>query len=448
MTTTKLGNTRVRFFRYRILLALLIGVGIGGCPQPERVRPSTAAQAAPPPAAAPREAEAAPPVSAVPATPAPSPATPAAPPAPPVPVLGFEEAVLAAANNLFTGAKLAEEAAIPHALIIDPLIDGVSGEQSTATQAMGARIADLAKSKYPQFNVQPFSASRVAQSPIVLIGTFTPVNKQGQTAGPREAYRICLALADLKSGKIVAKGSARARMDGVDVTPTAYFRDSPAWIKESATEGYIKTCQGTKIGDPINPAYLDSILAAGLIGEAIEAYDAGHYRDSLDLYAAALGTPAGDQLRVYNGLYLANTKLGRRDAATEAFGQIVDHGLSRKRLAVKFLFKPGSTAFIPTPAVSGAYPVWLTQIAQRSAQANACLEVSGHTSRTGPEPLNERLSLLRAEYIKQRLESEAPQLARRTIASGVGSRENLIGTGRDDLTDALDRRVVFKVIDC
>jgi outer membrane protein OmpA-like peptidoglycan-associated protein len=34
----------------------------------------------------------------------------------------------------------------------------------------------------------------------------------------------------------------------------------------------------------------------------------------------------------------------------------------------------------------------------------------------------------------------------RTIANGVGSRENLVGTGKDDESDALDRRVEFKVV--
>ena len=32
--------------------------------------------------------------------------------------------------------------------------------------------------------------------------------------------------------------------------------------------------------------------------------------------------------------------------------------------------------------------------------------------------------------------------------NGIGSRANLIGTGGDDFTDALDRCVVFAVIDC
>src|SRR4029434_4913747 len=69
-------------------------------------------------------------------------------------------------------------------------------------------------------------------------------------------------------------------------------------------------------------------------------------------------------------------------------------------------------------------------------------------SRTGPEPLNERLSLRRAEYIQERLEADAPPLRNRTITSGKGSRENLVGSATDDARDALDRRVEFKVIGC
>ena len=172
------------------------------------------------------------------------------------------------------------------------------------------------------------------------------------------------------------------------------------------------------------------------------------YRESLELYTSALATPSSDKLRAYNGIYLANARLGRRDAAAEAFGKIVDYGLASKRLAMKFLFDPGSTAFVSVAAVSANYPVWLRQIARGASQRMACLEIGGHTSRTGPEPLNERLSLLRAEVVRHRLVEQAPALGNRLIATGAGSRDTLIGTGRDDLTDALDRRVVFTVIDC
>ena len=54
----------------------------------------------------------------------------------------------------------------------------------------------------------------------------------------------------------------------------------------------------------------------------------------------------------------------------------------------------------------------------------------------------------RAAYIRQRLVAEAPELGPRLHATGMGFRENIIGTGSDDARDALDRRVEFKVTEC
>ncbi len=39
-------------------------------------------------------------------------------------------------------------------------------------------------------------------------------------------------------------------------------------------------------------------------------------------------------------------------------------------------------------------------------------------------------------------------LRRRVIATGKGSREPVVGTGRDDDSDALDWRIEFKVFNC
>lgn len=384
--------------------------------------------------------------SSGPASPAAGVAQPALPAVQP-----YDKAFLSAATALLNNAKLPAEGSPRqdrYTVVIDPLIDGMTGEQSVATRSMGARLTTMMREQYPQFEVKAFSAANVAKSPLVLIGTLTGVNAERKTSGPREAYRICLALADLRSGKLVSKGLAFALPAGVDPTPLAFFRDAPTWSSDPATEGYIKTCQGTKAGDPINPLYLDRIIAASLVAEAIDAYDAGRYQDSLELYQNARAMPAGNQFRVLNGIYLANWKLGHQQQAEAAFAKIVDFGLDQKRLAVKFLFRPGSTAFVQDTKLSGPYPLWLKTIARQTSGVDSCLEVTGHTSPTGPEPLNERLSLLRAEYVKTRLEGVSPTLAKRMIANGVGSRQTMVGTGRDDASDALDRRVEFKVIGC
>jgi outer membrane protein OmpA-like peptidoglycan-associated protein len=98
--------------------------------------------------------------------------------------------------------------------------------------------------------------------------------------------------------------------------------------------------------------------------------------------------------------------------------------------------------------LSGAYPMWLEQLARGAAKANTCLDVVGHTSRSGEEPANERLSLQRAETVRARMIGTVPGLRDKTIAEGVGSRQTIVGLGTDDLRDALDRRVVFVARGC
>jgi outer membrane protein OmpA-like peptidoglycan-associated protein len=402
---------------------------------------SCADQPSAPPKAAPQAAAPAP---------APAPATAAAPAVAPIlqqPIQPLDDAVLRAANSLFSSAQVV---APPerHALVIDPLVDGLTGAQSNATLSMEQKISNLARAAYPKFDVQPFTSTTLAKKPVILIGTFTTINASAQTNGVRESYRICLALADLRSGRIIAKGIARADLANVDATPLAYYADSPFVAPDRVTEGYVKSCQGTRVGDALDPGYLDNITASAEINDAIAAYNARRYQQSLDMFINVLGTKAGDQLRVRNGIYLASVKLGKRSDATEAFGAIVDYGLANKRLAVKFLFAPGSTFFVNDQQVSGQYPMWLNQIATHTAKTTACLDIVGHTSASGSAAINERISLQRAQYVKQRLDTEAPVLKTRTKALGVGSQENLIGLGSDDAKDALDRRVEFKVVDC
>ena len=369
----------------------------------------------------------------------------AAPPAvqtAPPPIAPFNEAVANAADKVFSAAAAARGVnSTDNAVVIDPLVDSVTSQQSRATKSIQEQITGLVQKRYPQFIIKRFSVENLHAAPLVLVGTFTPVNAEGKPAGTRVAYWFCLVLGDLKSGKIIAKAVVRAELTGVDDTPLPAFAESPAWSPDRSSQGYIDTCLKTKVGDPINKDYLDGILTAAMISQAIDAYDSGHYAEALNFYTNAAQMPAGDQPRVYNGLYLSNFKLSRREAAADAFSRLVGYGFKTKQLAVKILFTPGSATFAQGAEFSGQYPLWLRQIASQAAESPTCVDVTGHTSATGSPALNERLSLLRAQYVKSRLDADAPQIANRTVAEGLGSNETLIGTGRDDASDALDRRV-------
>ena len=392
--------------------------------------------------AAPPAPPAAPVVVAAPAVaPVPAPA-----PAPPTPV-PFDIAIVNAATALFKNVPIPG----PRMIVIDPLIDGVSGQQTVASRYIESRLRDVAHDKFPAADVREFTSGNVAQSPIVLVGTFTAITLDNKTVGKPEAFRICLALADLSTNKIISKGVARAMLEGVNTTPTPYFSDTPVWVKDESVDAYIKTCQATKIGDTIDPIYRDRIDTAVVISDAINAYEARKFKQALDLYVKAVRSATGDQLRVHSGLYLANWKLGKRADAETAFGKIVDHGLAAQKLSVKFLFQPARTDFWSDGNVSGPYPIWLSSIATRMASNTnnkSCLNIVGHTSRSGSEPANDKLSLARANYVKKRMDAAAPKLASRTSATGVGYRENVVGSGADDLTDLQDRRVEFKLVPC
>ena len=148
--------------------------------------------------------------------------------------------------------------------------------------------------------VQELTTETIAHKPLVLLGSLAGITEEGGTAaGTPEVYRIWLVLADLRSGRIVAKGAARATTDGVDLTPAAFDRDSPGWMPDPYVGGYLKTC-GAKVGEPIDPIYLEGIETAALVRAASDAYEAGRYEEALDLYTQASKTAAGDQLRVGN----------------------------------------------------------------------------------------------------------------------------------------------------
>jgi len=323
-------------------------------------------------------------------------------------------------------------------VVLDPSLDSSSGQQTAATQALDKAVAARLTGQFEQIEVLPFRAANLSKAQYLLTGTL--VRQQS-------AYRINLALTDIKLGNVVAQSSALAREEGVDMSPLPYYRDSPVLVKDKVIDGYVRT-SATPPGQKADGVYLERIATATVINEAMLLYNAEKYQEALGQYRSALATPAGEQMRVLNGIYLANVKLGRAGEAETAFGRVVAFGIAANELGVKFLFNPGSTEFWSDTKVSGPYGMWLRQIAKEGSGAKVCMNIVGHTSKTGSEPVNDALSLRRAAYIKQRLGAESAELVARTKPLGVGFKQNIVGSGTDDAVDALDRRVEFKIVPC
>src|ERR1700722_13445699 len=103
-------------------------------------------------------------------------AAPSPPLLPPPPGLAFDDAIDNAAHAVLSAAASPDSGAAP--IVIDPLVDGMTGYQSKATQSIQDRIAGIVKRDFPQYTVQRITPESLKQQPRVLIGTFTPVNAQ------------------------------------------------------------------------------------------------------------------------------------------------------------------------------------------------------------------------------------------------------------------------------
>ena len=328
-------------------------------------------------------------------------------------------------------------------VVLDPMIDATSGQQTAATQQLERRVTERMTARFESLEILPFQSASLGKAQYLLTGTLVRTDPRKG----RSPLQVNLALTDLKTGNVVAQAAAVAKDEGLDHTPLRYYQDSPVFVKDKVVDGYVRTA-ATAPGQAADSYYFERIAVATVITEANAAYNAERYQEALGKYRAAGGMPGGDQLRTLNGIYLAQAKLGRTAEAEAAFGNIVAYGLRFNQLDVKFLFNPGSTVFWSDPKVSSGYGMWLRQIAKEGANAKVCMNIVGHTSRTGGEAANDALSLQRANVIQQRLLTESATVGSRIKTQGMGFRENIIGSGTDNAVDALDRRVEFKVVAC
>jgi len=304
---------------------------------------------------------------------------PASPP-PVVAAQSLQDAVVTLAGSMVAHAQLPPPPASGrYPITIDPWIDATTGAQVATTQLMQSEIETLAPQHFPQLELLPFNQASLTRQPLVLLGAIEPVEAPGSVTpvqGEPGAYRIYGVLADLKTGRIAASESAWVKPQDVNLSPTAFYRDSPVALGDDTAASYLRTSE-SRTGAPIDPAYLQNLQAEALLADAAELYNAQDYRSALVLYRQADALPQGShQLRIYNGLYLTTAALGDRPAATDAFSQLIGYGLQQRRLAVKFLFQPGSTAFWRDPAISGAYPMWLHEIALRTAEVRTACGLS------------------------------------------------------------------------
>ena len=116
---------------------------------------------------------------------------------------------------------------------------------------------------------------------------------------------------------------------------------------------------------------------------------------------------------------------------------------------MKFLFNPGSVDFWSDPKISGAYGMWLRQIAREAVTAKSCVDDRRPHQPQRPGA-DQRRAVAEAGGVRAPAprRSRRPSSARAPRAEGMGFRQNIVGSGTDNGFDVLDRRVEFKIVPC
>lgn len=371
-----------------------------------------------------------------------------APPKLPAKPMDFETAIRALTGNLLTQLNnhlpiLALPGEI--SVAVEPMIDANTAEVTIASRRIDEIILDETRRQFPKIKLQPLNSKSIETAGYILTGMIKPEPRGN--AEEAALYYIRSAIIDLKTHRVVANADVRVIDPKLDATPISAFQDNPMYTKDKRVDS-LANIVGAEPGQLADKGYMDGLTTAALMTDGDRMYDEKSYEKALSYYREASLRADGQVMRTYAAMYQAYRKLNRMDDAEIAFGRMVALGYSTNNMNIKLLFGVASTQFIADQDLRSQYAIWLRQIAKFLARADSCLNIVGHSSRTGSEAFNESLSLQRAQYVQSLMQKEFPNIMARSKAIGRGWKENIAGLGSDDIRDAVDRRVEFRVMPC
>jgi outer membrane protein OmpA-like peptidoglycan-associated protein len=327
-------------------------------------------------------------------------------------------------------------------IVLEPFIVINSGDVVQVSRDIETAIfAKTRKTFGDKFAIYRMTQKSVGDADYSMYGVIHYDTYKGASSmSGKKYYRVVSLVLDRKTGTVVARSAIWISDKKLDYTPIV---DSPMIIQDQRTEKFVRMMDapvGQKVKQPD-----DSFNA--LMTEAETAYEKQDYKLALSLFTKASKHKDGKRMmKTHARLYMTYIKLERWDDAEKTFGKLVSLGVEKRNLSVKFLFLVNSTGLYK--GMRNQYDIWLRQIGKYFNNSGGCLNIVGHSSHTGTLEYNDKLSLRRAKSIQQLLQNNFHDVMQNSKAIGKGFRENIVGSGTDDVQDAIDRRVEFKVVEC
>ncbi|MCV6637364.1 OmpA family protein [Candidatus Albibeggiatoa sp. nov. NOAA] len=360
--------------------------------------------------------------------------------------LGFKEAVRNLTDNLLQQVKKHQGLSVGKKQIaLDPFIDVNSGDVVQTSLDIESLVIDHIDNRFPKFSIQRLSPTQLENIQYIMVGALD--YELFGNEGNQKRYRIHASVLDPDTQKVVANAKVWLLEDSLDYTPVTIYEDSPMYLKDKLLDSLISIAKSPTDAD-MDARYYEALEASAMIIEASTAYAERDFGKALDLFQQASALQEGQTMRTYAGLYQTYRKLQHPDKAEDAFGKMFELGVEEDNLSTKFLFQVNNVEFVKNPNIRKQYVMWLRQIGKFFNSTEHCIQILGHTSRTGAEKYNRDLSLQRAQKVQKLLAPYLLKIQKRSEAIGRGYLDNIVGSGTDDARDAVDRRVDFKIVGC
>ena len=330
-------------------------------------------------------------------------------------------------------------------IIVDDFTDEDTGELVEAGSAIEKIIFSIAEEKFTSLSLSKMDTKNILHAHYLINGVIS--FEQYKRKGKEKYYHIYASATDLETGKVIASASAWIKDKDLDYTPLREYKEAPMFMTDKRHISKVKTARSLS-GTQADSEYYDSLKTNALISEAFKAFGEKDYRETISMLTEAASRPDGQVMKTYAGLYQSYLKEGDIELAEEAFGKLLDISVESNSFSIKLLFQVNSTQFISDKNLKQRYQIWLRQISRFFKKNNTCAKIVGHSSNTGAEEYNNRLSKQRADAVRNHMKSYYKSVEQKTETIGMGFRENIRGLGTDDGRDSIDRRVEFKIISC
>jgi outer membrane protein OmpA-like peptidoglycan-associated protein len=359
-------------------------------------------------------------------------------------MLDLEHAVRLLVDEMLIEVRKIEGEGADVSLVFEPVIDADTAEVAKVSLRIEKLTQDEARRMFPRFAISPMDSRNIDNADYVISGIIPLERLEANTDKRRH---LSMSVVDRKSGKVVAHSGAWIANEELDFELTPMYRDSPMYMNDKRVKALIATAKAAA-GSLAEKEYFDSLATSALLAEGSRAYDQDNYLLALGLFAKAAERGDGQVMKTFSGLYQSFYRLNRTEEAEQAFATLTELGMRNGYISVKFLFNVNATEFYGGEEARKRYRIWLRQIARNISTSDNCAQIVGHASHSGTEQHNMVLSLKRAELVQARLGTEEPTVRKKTKAIGRGFAENIIGTGTNDASDAIDRRVEFRLTEC